>query len=114
MQGAGLMVENKRRRRVQEGTKKQPEAFGSAWETLVHQLGITKKMKQALVLSSWAEIVGEQIARVTEAERIENGILFVKTLNAPWRNELTMRRLQIIEKLNAAAGSKVVKEIRFR
>lgn len=85
-----------------------------ALETLVRQLGITNKMRQATILSSWAEIVGEQIARVTEAERIENGILFVKTLNAPWRNELTMRRLEIMEKLNTAAGSKVVKEIRFR
>ncbi len=48
------------------------------------------------------------------AERIQNGILFVKTATAPWRNESTMRRQEIIEKVNAAAGSKVVKEIRFR
>jgi predicted nucleic acid-binding Zn ribbon protein len=114
MRGGGFMADNKHRRRVREGTKKEPEPFGSALETLVHQLGLTKKMKQAAILSSWAGIVGEQIARVTEAERIENGILFVKTLNAPWRNELSMRRLQIIEKLNAAVGSRVVKEIRFR
>jgi len=85
-----------------------------ALDKFVHALGIMKKMKQFSVITSWAEIVGEQIARVTEAERIENGILFVKTATAPWRNELTMRRLEIMEKVNAAAGSKVVKEIRFR
>lgn len=85
-----------------------------ALDKFVHSLGITKKMKQFSVITSWAEIVGEQIARVTEADRMENGILFVKTATAPWRNELTMRRMEIMEKVNAAAGSKVVKEIRFR
>ncbi len=94
--------------------KKQPEPFSIALDKFVHQIGITKKMKQFSVITSWPEIVGEQIARVTEADRMENGILFVKTLTAPWRNELTMRRMEIMEKVNAAAGSKVVKEIRFR
>lgn len=71
-------------------------------------------MKQFSILTSWGEIVGEQIARVAHAERIENGILFVKTATAPWRTELTMRRMEILEKVNAAAGSNIVKEIRFR
>ena len=103
-----------RQQRGPEKTKKQPESFAIALQKFVHQVGITKKMKQFSVITSWAEIVGEQIARVTNAERIENGILFVKTATAPWRNELTMRRMEIMEKVNAAAGSKVVKEIRFR
>ena len=95
-------------------TKKQPEPFAVALDKFVRQVGITKKMKQFSVITSWAEIVGEQIARVTEAERIDNGILFIKTATAPWRNELTLRRMEILEKINAAAGSKIVKEIRFR
>jgi hypothetical protein len=34
--------------------------------------------------------------------------------SAPWRAELTMRRAEIIEKINGIAGTKVVREIRFR
>jgi predicted nucleic acid-binding Zn ribbon protein len=94
--------------------KKYPEPIAIALDKFVHSLGITKKMKQFSIITSWREIVGEQVAKVTEAERMENGILFVKTKSAPWRNELTMRRMEILEKVNAAAGSKVVKEIRFR
>ena len=82
-----------RRRSGATKTKKYPEPLSLSLDKFVHSLGITKKMKQFSVITSWAEIVGEQIARVTEAERIENGILFVKTATAPWRNELTMRRL---------------------
>jgi predicted nucleic acid-binding Zn ribbon protein len=98
----------------QQKTKKQPEPIAVALDKFVHALGMTKKMKQFSVITAWTEIVGDQVAKVTEAERVENGILFVKTKSAPWRNELTMRRLEILEKVNAAAGSKVVKEIRFR
>lgn len=103
-----------RQQRTPAKTKKQPEPFAIALDKFVHQVGITKKMKQFSVITSWPDIVGSQIARVTEAERIDNGILFIKTATAPWRNELTMRRLEILEKVNAAAGSNVVKEIRFR
>lgn len=94
--------------------RKQPESLGVAIDKLVHSLGIAKKMKQVSVITAWSEIVGEQVAKVTEAERMENGILFVKTKSAAWRNELTMRRMEILEKVNTAAGAKVVKEIRFR
>lgn len=103
-----------RQQRSAKQTKKYPEPFAVALDKFVHQIGITKKMKQFSVVTSWPEIVGERIAKVTEAERIENGILFVKTATAPWRNELTMRRLEIMEKVNTAAGSRIVKEIRFR
>ncbi len=116
MNEESFMTDRKARRHSidRQGWTKQPEPFAHALDSAVRQLGITKKMQQAVVLGSWSEIVGEHIARVTEAERIENGILFVKTLNAPWRNELTMRRLEILEKINNAVGAKVVKEIRFR
>jgi predicted nucleic acid-binding Zn ribbon protein len=103
-----------RNSRSADKVKKQPEPMAIALDKFVHSLGITKKMKQFSVITSWAEIVGEQLARVTTAERMENGILFVKTKTAPWRNELTMRRMEILEKVNTASGSKVVKEIRFR
>jgi predicted nucleic acid-binding Zn ribbon protein len=103
-----------RQQRSQARAKKQPEPFALALDKFVHSVGITKKMKQFSIITSWAEIVGEQIAKVTEAERMNNGILFVKTKSAVWRNELSMRRMEILQKVNTAAGSKLVKEIRFR
>jgi len=80
----------------------------------VRQLGITKTLRQYDVITSWQEIVGDQIAKVAKAERMENGTLFVSVASAPWRAELTMKRQEIIGKINAAMGGKVVREIRFR
>jgi predicted nucleic acid-binding Zn ribbon protein len=62
----------------------------------------------------WPDVVGPQIAAVTTAQRLEHGILFVGVTTAPWRTELTMRRTEIVRKVNAAVGSDVVKDIRFR
>lgn len=81
---------------------------------LVQGLGIEKTLTQFNAVTSWPEIVGEQIARVTEARRMDNGVLFVSVATAPWRAELTMRRIEIVEKINTALGKKVVREIRFR
>jgi predicted nucleic acid-binding Zn ribbon protein len=80
----------------------------------VQDLGIGPTLRQYDVLTSWAEVVGEQIARVTTAQRIENGTLFVGVSSGAWRNELSMKRLAIMEKLNRKAGAQVVKDIRFR
>jgi predicted nucleic acid-binding Zn ribbon protein len=66
------------------------------------------------VITFWAEMVGEQIARVTEAQRMENGVLFVSVSTAPWRAELSMKRMEIMKKINSTLGKNVVKEIRFR
>lgn len=77
-------------------------------------LGIEKTLAEFTVITSWEEIVGEQIARVATPQRVENGILFVGVATAPWRLELSMRRREILDKINAALGQAAVQDIRFR
>jgi len=103
-----------RRRDGAHGARGRPVSIGPALSALVQDLGIAPTLRQYDVLTSWAEVVGEQIARVTTAQRIENGTLFVGVANGAWRNELSMKRLAIMEKLNRKAGAQVVKDIRFR
>jgi predicted nucleic acid-binding Zn ribbon protein len=87
---------------------KGPVPLGEALRRLTGSLGIATKLTEYQILAEWGEIVGERIAHVTTAERIE------RVRSAPWRNELTMRRLEILDLLHRAGGRKVVKEIRFR
>jgi predicted nucleic acid-binding Zn ribbon protein len=81
---------------------------------LVASLGIDGTLRRYAVIAGWAEVVGDQIAKVTTPQRMENGVLFVSVKTAPWRAELSMKRLEIMRKLNAAAGAQVVRDIRFR
>ena len=91
-----------------------PVPLGDALRRLAASIGISKTLSEYDVLTSWQDIVGEQIARVTTPERIEHGTLFLGVSTAPWRTELMMRRLEIVERINRAVGRKVIKEIRFR
>ena len=94
--------------------RKQPVHAGTALRDLAAQLGIQRTLNQYDIITSWAEIVGEQIARVAVPQRVDNGTLFVTVATAPWRAELSMRRREIIKKLNDHAGGDVIREIRFR
>jgi predicted nucleic acid-binding Zn ribbon protein len=89
-------------------------AFNAALSDFTSSLGITKKLREYNVVTSWEALVGEQIAKVAKPQRVENGVLFVSVASAPWRAELTMRRREIVERINTAIGKKVVLDIRFR
>lgn len=94
--------------------KSSPVPLARALEQFAAALGIDGALRKYGVITNWDEVVGEQIARVARPQRIENGVLYVSVASAPWRAELTLKRTEIIQKLNEAAGSAVVKDIRFR
>ncbi len=94
--------------------KKQPLALSAAIGEFASSLGITKKLREYNVITSWEMIVGEQIAKVAIPQRVENKVLYVRVASAPWRSELTLRRLEIIEKINSMSGRQVIQDIRFR
>jgi predicted nucleic acid-binding Zn ribbon protein len=103
-----------RHRKGGSKNRSHPIPINAALRAFVTDLGIAPTLAMYDVITSWPEVVGEQIARVAAAERMENGILFVSVSSAPWRSELTMKRRAIVDKLNARAGASVVKDIRFR
>lgn len=91
-----------------------PKPVKSVLTSVLQELGLGRRIKQLNVLDLWAEIVGEQIAKVATAERIDGGRLIVRVSKAPWRNELRFLKREIIVKLNRAIGEDIVKEIIFR
>jgi predicted nucleic acid-binding Zn ribbon protein len=94
--------------------KRQPVSVSQAMGDLIRELGIGKTLSEYGVITRWSEVVGERIAAVARPERFERGVLFVSVSSAPWRAELTLRRQEIIDKINAAAGGTVVRDVRFR
>ncbi len=62
----------------------------------------------------WEKMVGELIAKNTEVASFINGRLTVKTSNPVWRNELSLQKSELIEKLNQASPDTPIKEIIFR
>jgi predicted nucleic acid-binding Zn ribbon protein len=80
----------------------------------VNGLGIQKKLQEYDAVVYWENVVGERIAQMTTATRILQGVLFVHVKTSTWRNELTLRKKEIIDKLNTVIGFDVVKDIKFQ
>ena len=86
----------------------------SAITELVNGLGIQKKLQEYDAVIYWENVVGERIAQMTTATRILQGVLFVHVKSSTWRNELTLRKKEIIDKLNSIIGIDTVKDIKFQ
>lgn len=92
----------------------RPKPLDAALGAVLHELGLGQRIHQLKVLDLWPDVVGQQIAKVTQADRIDRGKLTVRVSTAAWRNELVFLKKQIIVKLNQAIGDEIVKDIVFR
>ena len=89
------------------------QALKTAIKAFLKESGLDKGVKQNTALLIWDEVVGENIAENTSAEKVEHGTLTVKVDNSSWRQELVFKKKEIIDKLNSRIGKKTIKEIRF-
>ncbi|HEY4649003.1 MAG TPA: DUF721 domain-containing protein [Gemmatimonadales bacterium] len=93
--------------------KTQPTPLAEALTSYFKQAGLTKRVQQAGIIESWAQLVGPQIAAVTAPESVTpDGILRVRVATAPWANELSLMAPKILARLNAGRSGRV-KEIRW-
>ena len=94
--------------------KEHITTLGTALDALVRSLGIEKQIEQYKVFEAWNTIVGEQVAKVAQPERLHGGTLIVTVSNAPWRAELTYRKKEILEKIYLTLKTKSITDIKFR
>ncbi|MCL6472849.1 MAG: DUF721 domain-containing protein [Firmicutes bacterium] len=84
---------------------------------MLYQLGDGNVLKTALfeskVFSAWEEIVGSAVKNNAVPQKIKGGILFIKTKNPSWANELKVLSDNIKKRINESVGAQVVHEIRF-
>ena len=86
----------------------------SSIQQLIDGLGIRQKIAEYDAVLQWESIVGEHIAKAASAVKIVKGILFVKVKSSTWRNELSLRKKEIIGMVNGTLGQEAVKDIRFQ
>lgn len=89
------------------------KSVGDALDELIESLGIKKKLREQDVFTLWDEAVGERIAKVARPTRMAKGTLFVSVRTGAWRNELSMRKQEIVGRLNEILHEKIVKDIKF-
>jgi len=91
----------------------QTKTLSQALDGLIGELGLGARLREYDAVLRWEEAVGPHIAKVATANKIQHGVLSIRVSNSTWRYELTMRKKELIEKINAVLGENVVKDVRF-
>ena len=75
--------------------------------------GLETPLMQRRLVDAWDTVMGPAIARYTGEKFIKNQTLFVKILNPALRQDLSMMRTRIVQKLNQAVGTQVIADVRL-
>jgi len=79
----------------------------------LHRLDLDVKLEGYRIWLLWSDIVGEQIAKRTQPERLRNRILFVRVSSSTWMQELQTMKQMLLERIDKVIKGAVIEDIRF-
>ncbi len=90
------------------------EQVGGVILQYLREFGLETPLNEHRLLQAWDKVLGPAVSRYTKELRIYNQVLFVTITSAALRNELMMRRTELVTRLNAEAGAQVITQIVLR
>jgi predicted nucleic acid-binding Zn ribbon protein len=90
------------------------EQVGGVILQYLREFGLETPLNEHRLLQAWDKVLGPAVSRYTKELRIYNQVLFVTISSAALRNELMMRRTELVARLNAEAGAQVITQIVLR
>ena len=94
--------------------KKQPETVAKVVAGFLAERGLAARVEQAGVIPEWPQLVGDQIAAVTEPRSVTaDGTLFVAVRTNAWMTELSLLEPELLRSLNGKLGRPPIMRIRW-
>jgi predicted nucleic acid-binding Zn ribbon protein len=93
---------------------KKIHRIGKVLQKTLRRMDLQVKLEGYRVWLFWHDIVGEQIAKRTQPERLTNGILFVRVSSSTWMQQLQTMKPILLEKIRGRVKDAVIEDIRFR
>ncbi|MDB5257705.1 MAG: hypothetical protein JWM14_2400 [Chitinophagaceae bacterium] len=93
--------------------KSDIQSIGEALGDMLDAFKIKKKFNQTHVIQAWGDLMGSAIARQTREIFFKDQKLFVRIDSGALKQELSMHKSLVAEKLNKFIGEEVVKEVVF-
>lgn len=75
--------------------------------------GLETPLLQKRLIDAWDMVAGPTVARYTTQKYIKNQTLYVRIANPALRQDLSMMRSQLLQRLNSHVGSMVIADIRI-
>ncbi len=85
----------------------------SELDNFMNYIGLDSKMQELQILKIWSQCVGEAIAKYSAPQEIRKNKLLVRVESAAWRYELSLKKAEIIDKLNHDFKKKLIRDIIF-
>tara|TARA_Y100000590_G_scaffold465099_1_gene636377 strand:+ start:45432 stop:45707 length:276 start_codon:yes stop_codon:yes gene_type:complete len=87
------------------------QKLSTALKKALKTSGIDRAVRQSEALLIWESVVGEAVAKNCSAEEINHKTIIVKASTPVWRNELSLKKMEIIKKLNKKLGEELLKDM---
>ncbi len=93
-----------RRRNFSLHKQDTPHSLAEIFDTSFPAMGLSGVIAQGKIFSNWEHIVGEHLAKICSAERIEKQKLIIKVESSAWRNELLFHKQSILQNIAKEVG----------
>lgn len=93
---------------------KRPQSLSAVLHATLREFGLEKKAQTYTVLMAWPQVVGEKVAAMTTAEKLDRGILHVRVSSPVWRYELRLREREILQMIEKQFGPGHVRDIQWK
>lgn len=90
-----------------------PQLVGDLVSRYLDRSGLAAKVEAASVVPEWANLMGPQIAAITEPRVVSEGVLFVAVATSAWMMELNLMKAELMRRLNAGKRSGRIEKIVF-
>lgn len=91
--------------------RRKEESVGDVLARYLRMNQLESPLNEHRLLQAWPEVVGESVNRQTKELKIHNQTLCVSLRSAALRTELTLRRSELVQKLNQTVGAQVITDI---
>lgn len=88
-------------------------SLGAAIQGLLKEYGLEEAANLQRAVPLWKATVGPAIARNCPAVSVEGQTLWVRAKNAAWRSEISFRKDELLDALNAPLDSVRLTDIRY-
>ena len=94
--------------------KTESEKVGGVILQYLREMGLETPLNEHRLINAWDTVLGPAGSKYTKDLKIYNQVLFVTVSSAALRNELMMRRTELVARLNAQVGAQVITQIVLR
>ena len=90
------------------------DSIASVLSGIARRHGMEAKLLEHKLLRNWPDIAGETIAAHTRPDQIKFKKLYLVAESSVWVQHLAFLKAELIEKVNAAAGSAMITDVVLR